>query len=500
MTSMPQNSERLIATVEGEHTVYTTDSSRNGSDPLWCSSSTCLVRVGDDLFATAQETLPEACAPNDTRWALYHFRNGQWQRVLADAEGRTIEPCPLAVLSDGRLFISGNPSVPDANNGARPEIVEVDASAPTRIIRRHRPAWAGSPSFNQHSYRAFAADGMRRELVLFQNVGCTHAEWALMDCEGQWLTGRLVWPLYEDPSFEPYGATLARVNYMLVALRGREVHVCGVSAHNKWRCVRDRPELMGRCWGNRFRRLYYAWTPNIVDCPFSQWRVVDHTEDDGGWLFPGDLHLDDSGAVHLLYQTAPISRTLRDLHFPDIARKHSLRYARLEQGNFLEHRVLTEGGDGGDAAVPFDLSQEELVFRWAEEPILTSRWATPRFHESLDGRLFAFYYVSGQDKRGRPVSENWLLQVSPAGGPDACTAVPLRSPLTQFFSATPRAGCVPAEYLDLLGYRKGGFGLFSGQPTTVSHARLRVDAAPDGSGQALNAQPSHLADARTPSG
>ena len=46
------------------------------------------------------------------------------------------------------------------------------------------PEWSGDPEFSEHSYRSFAADGPRHELILFQNVGDEHAEWAFIEADG----------------------------------------------------------------------------------------------------------------------------------------------------------------------------------------------------------------------------------------------------------------------------------------------------------------------------
>ena len=44
--------------VEIEEDVYHFEPSNNGSGPMWCHGSTCLVRMGDDCFASGIETLP----------------------------------------------------------------------------------------------------------------------------------------------------------------------------------------------------------------------------------------------------------------------------------------------------------------------------------------------------------------------------------------------------------------------------------------------------------
>ena len=85
------------------------------------------------------------------------------------------------------------------------------------------------------------------------------------------------------------------------------------------------------------------------------------------------------------------------------------------------------------------------------ETILGDPIPTPRFHVTPDGRLFVVYYVS--DEAG--LSENRMLKIATDGTPSAPVTLPLQHPLTQFFTATPRAGCAPSWTLDMLGHRRG---------------------------------------------
>src|SRR5437867_22880 len=41
--------------VEVEEDVYTFDPANNGAGPMWCAGSTCIVRAGDDVFASGLE-------------------------------------------------------------------------------------------------------------------------------------------------------------------------------------------------------------------------------------------------------------------------------------------------------------------------------------------------------------------------------------------------------------------------------------------------------------
>jgi hypothetical protein len=43
--------------VETEEEVYAYESANNGSGPMWCSGSTCVVRAGEQVFFTFQEQI-----------------------------------------------------------------------------------------------------------------------------------------------------------------------------------------------------------------------------------------------------------------------------------------------------------------------------------------------------------------------------------------------------------------------------------------------------------
>jgi hypothetical protein len=88
--------------VEVEEDVFTYTDSQNGSFPLWTYGSTILARVGDALFLSAAETIPEAPPLNNVRWVLMKRTAAGWGCQQKDAVGRTREPCPIAVFRDGR--------------------------------------------------------------------------------------------------------------------------------------------------------------------------------------------------------------------------------------------------------------------------------------------------------------------------------------------------------------------------------------------------------------
>ncbi len=433
--------------VEIEEDVYCFESANNGAGPMWCSGSTCLVRIGDDVFASGMETLPQYPPLNNCRWTLLKRTADGWQLQQTDAQGRTREPSPLAGFPDGRLFLSANPTLadPEAHSGpARPEVLQFNASDPTAAFETMLPQWQGTPAFSEHSYRSFAADGPARELILFQNIGYTHAEWTFRDADGNWsASGKLQWPWgaeYDKP--QPI-----RVCYPNVMLKNRAVHFCGVSdivePYGQWRAYKK--QLTGQEWDYDFRRLFYTWTDDIAGGEFHEWVEVASRDNTCGWVFPCDLWVGEDHAVHLLWRERAIDTRLRAKFFPDAKQSHSLNYAVVRDGQIVARRTLLLAEEGG---------ANEIA-------------GAARFQVTPDNRLFVFYYVNGTDPRGNPVSENRLLELQPGGMAGESVTVPMKHPLTNYFTATVRGGSPPSSTLDLLGTRAGA-------ANTMSYARIRL--------------------------
>ena len=153
----------LRPVVEVEEDVYSYEPANNGAGPMWCSGSTCLVRIGDDVFASGLETLKDAKPLNNCRWTLYKRTAGGWQLQQADPEGP--DPRALPAGCPGRreapaLGQSHAGGRPQAYSGpARPEILQFSATDPKAPFETILPVWDGQPQFTEHSYRSFAADG-----------------------------------------------------------------------------------------------------------------------------------------------------------------------------------------------------------------------------------------------------------------------------------------------------------------------------------------------------
>jgi hypothetical protein len=78
---------KLRPVVELEEDVYSYEPANNGAGPMWCSGSTCLVRIGDDVFASGLETLKDCKPLNNCRWTLFR-REQRLETVASRYTGR----------------------------------------------------------------------------------------------------------------------------------------------------------------------------------------------------------------------------------------------------------------------------------------------------------------------------------------------------------------------------------------------------------------------------
>ena len=423
--------DRLLPAVEVEEHIYTFEPAHNGAGPMWGNASTCIVRLGEDVFASGLETIPDASPLNNVRWMLFKRAKTGWEVLLRDPKGRTREPCPLACLPDGRLFLSANPTLTDpsaASGPAAPQVLEFSTADPRAAANTLSPVWDGKPAFSEHSYRSFAADGLNRELVLFQNIGYTHAEWSFHDRSGKWSSqGRLQWPWgagYEEP-------VPVRLCYPAVMLKDRAVYWCGVSdivePNKTWRAYKK--ELTGRNWDYDLRRLFFSFCPDIRSGKFRDWIEIASREKTGGWIFPCDIWVSPDGSVHILWAERALDERLRPKFFPEEKQTFALNYAVVRDGKVALRTPLALGGEGASSEIP----------------------GSGRFQVTPDNRLFVIYYCSGKDANGKAFAENRAMEVFPDGSHGDPVLVPLERPFTSFINATVRGGCAPAYILDMLG-------------------------------------------------
>ncbi len=447
LASFAQGADRPTtrAIVEIEEDVYRYDDPANGSGPFWCAGNSCIVRVGEHVLVSGTETIADAKPLNNVRWMLLSRTAAGWQVRQKDPTGRTREPCPLVCFPDGNVFLSANPTLAalDAYSGpAQPQILRFPADNPQQPPQTILPEWDGKPAFTEHSYRTFVADGPRREMILFQNIGYTRTEWAFRDAAGQWSAqGRLAWPWGAD-----YAKPQAiRLGYPAVQLRNRAVYFMGVSdivePNVAWRDYKR--QLTKREWDYDFRRLFFTWTPDITEEPFRPWVEVASREKTAGWIFPCDLYTDAAGTVHLLWTERAIDTRLRDKFFPGERQDEALNYATIRDGAVTSRKAILRAEEG-DGFTPLP--------------------GRAQFHMAADGRLFIFSHVLARNSNGGRSGENRLMQLLPGGELGPVIPVPLKKPVGTFFTNSVRAGCEPSDALDVLGDAAG----------EVRYARIRL--------------------------
>jgi hypothetical protein len=439
----------LRITVDLDEDVYQFRQANNGAGPMWCRGSTCLVRIKDHVFVSGLETLKDVQPLNNCRWVLYRRDKSGWRTISTDPD-RTREPAPIAGFASGPLFLSANPSISKdpKDNKAEPQLLQIDVASEPVGIRKLVPEWGGKPAFLSHSYRSFASDGSRRELILFQNTGYSlpdwgHAEWTFRDSNAQWAAkGQLKWPWgkdYEVP--QPI-----RVCYPTVALKDRAVHFCGVSditePRSAWRA--HKRTLTGQEWDYDLRRMFYTSCADITRESFQGWIEVASCEEHGGQILPGDLWIAPDKSVHVVWSERLIDERLKPKFFPNITQLHSIKYAVIRDGKVQVRQSLVEGGEG----------------KAAESP------SSPRFQITADNRLFLVWFVRPLAP-GKSNGENRIAEIRNARFASDPVTLPLRRPFTAFFTATPRAGSPQSSTLEMLGSPLGA-------ESTISYARVQL--------------------------
>jgi hypothetical protein len=438
--------------VEVEDEVYTFTPADNGAGPLWCHGSTVVARQDDQVYVAGLETLPGQQPLHNCRWSLYRRGAAGWELVHRDASGRTREPSPVALLAQGDLLVSANPTLtaPGTQAGpARPTVFRFRTGHGQLEPSVELPVWDDTPAFSEHSYRTVTADGARNEVLYMQNVGYDVAHMSFLSAEGLWQgAGTLAWPMdSSDHTSEPL-----RLCYPNVTLRDRAVHFFGVGdivePVEAWRNAKF--EITGRKWDYVFRRLFYAYTPDITAQPFSDWLEVANREATAGAMRNGDIYLDEEGVTHLIWCETSVDERIRDRFFPAETVAHSLEYMALRDGVELERRTLVRAAEGEDCPKP------ELG----------------RFHVLADGTLLALASF-GRNVIGSSLPSP-ALRLAVVGRPGEARVptwvdIPFSRPMPgTFLTNTVRGGSAPADTIDLVG-------MCPQQPHTMGYARVRVE-------------------------
>ena len=421
---------RLRPIVEAEQEVYSYRPADNGAGPMWCFGNTCVVRVGEQVLASGIRTLEDHKPLNNVRWELWRLTDKTWRRLSDGNDSHEREPCPLVCFDDGRVFLSTNPSScpPDKYDGPATPLVLQFRPGATNGWETLTPEWDRQIAFGGHTYRSFAADPDRRELILFYNTGYDRTYWTFLDASSRWaFRGELEFPWgaeYDKP--QP-----VRVCYPTVQLTGRKVHFCGVSdvvePYQAWRDYKKK--LTGREWDYDFRRLFYTWSDDIAGGKFHKWVEIASRDKTAGWIMPCDLWAAADGRVHLLWIERAIDTRLRKDFFPDAKQSIALNYAVVRDGKAVLRTAVQRWDEG----------------RPGPEP------GRGRFHVTPDRRLLVVYYGHGRDRDGKAIAENRLVEIDAQGQPGPPVKIELRRPMEAFFTAGVRGGSAPSMVIDLLG-------------------------------------------------
>lgn len=432
--------QTLRCSVEVEEVVTDYAAANNGAGPLWCYGSTVIARLGDDVFLSVIETgknIPLLC---NTRWQLWHRSDAGWNIAQQEENYRQREPCPIAVSPAGRVLLSVNPSTepPGTQYGpCRPEVLEFDADEASALPKTHLPSWSSKAYFTDHSYRGFAADRDKGEILLV-NIDARTGEQFVSYCDstGNWHpAGAVTFPI--------------RSCYPQVALHNRSAHIMAigdiVEPVEKWRKLKF--EKLNSQWDYVFRRLFYTFTPDVAAEPFSAVVEIDSVEDTCGHIQNLDMHVDAAGDAHLLYLKRPFQHTfIRDEYFPGRPMTSHLEYVVVREGRVIRRQTLVETPQNNKGIEP----------------------SFARFHVASDDRLFAVLAGTAiNDGQGK--FANWVMPVQAREASARPVPLALEHPFRSFFTNTPRGGSQPSDIADL-------FGIADDNPN-LRYARIRIDAA-----------------------
>ncbi|MCX7704986.1 MAG: hypothetical protein N2115_01845 [bacterium] len=418
--------------------IYSFEWKNNGAGPLWCFGSSCIASIDDRVFVTGWETLKDIPPLNCARWMLYERKNNRWERLYTDNE-KTREPAPICVLSDGKIFVSENPFMLEKEAYMGLTLPKFSFSLPPDYRNRKNVLFypCEPVTFIEHSYRNFAADRENSELILFQNKDYDRAYWSLIDEWGNTIkNGKIYWPWgYDYVNPQPI-----RLCYNNVLLKNRAVYIFGTSdiiePNPEWR--KYKRELTGRQWDYDFRRVFFTFTPDIINEPFRNWVEISSREKTAGKSRNCDLYVDKEGFIHLLWMEKSCDERLREKFFPDEPLTRSLKYAKLKDQTILIKKDI--------------LFLDEGEKKLSSGPLFWGGiWG--RFHITEENRLYIFASIISDDvnNKNKIVAENFLIELDNQGNIKGNYPVNFEKPFTEFHTSSIRNGCAPSNTIHIYG-------------------------------------------------
>lgn len=433
--SFDQISKLLSIAIEAEEPIYTYLPANNGAGPMWANGMTTVIRVGDYVFASGLETVPEVKGLSNCRWLLFKRYPAGWKLEAKDTVNFNREPCSLGTFGED-VLMTVNPKLADTCTEyclTQPEIYRFDPHQTQLPHHRLIPTWKTNPGFNDHSYRSMAVDARNKELILFQNYLYHHAEWSFLDKNGRWsASNALKWPVKTYQGKE----VPLRLCYSNTALRERKVFFLAADditePNEEWK--EHKFKLTGAKWDYVFRRLFFTWTDNVLHDEFKPWIEIANVDETAGHIRNQDLWIDPKGKAHLLWTEKATDEKIRDRFLPHIKQQYSIGYAVVHDGNVvMKNAFLPCHEDDDDQIHP----------------------QTARFHATPEGRLFVVCYVQGIKSTGEEIAENQIFELYQDGTTSNPIRIPFKKPFINFQTANERAGCSPSDYIDMIGVQRG---------------------------------------------
>ncbi len=426
----------LRVRVLADETITSTPLPGNGANPLWAFGAPMLVRQGGAVWTSILVTDAGAKPYCNTHWELWRrsASKAAWEKVRVGPAATEREPCPIALLDNDTLVLSANPKVMQRGSDAegsrwwfcQPVLPAFAVNDPrdNDDVRLFAPAFPPGTTFRQHSYRGLAADPVARELLLLMIDGDDYQP-TLRDAAGGWHP----LPGLHFPIRACYPQVVLR-DHFACALAIGDI----VEPNQAWK--EEKFRMLQREWDYAFRRLFYAWTPDVAN-GFGRPLELDSVEDTAGAMRNLDLLLDRAGRAHVLYFKQNIQYDfIRDRFFPGQAITASIEHVVIEGGRVVRREaLLTKTSADGSSA--------RRGFR-----------GFGRLHELADGRMLALITLQGAASAAEP-GVMTIRQVEPTG---SLNAEPTRVRISgrafagqPFFTNTPRGGSAPGSHVDLLG-------------------------------------------------
>jgi len=401
--------------VEIEQRVTNFEYAGNGSGPAWGGGLPIIIRQDGDVYiavASANKDVPPLC---NTQWQIWHHTEKGWKLVQHENGFRQREPCPLAVFHDGPIFLSVNPSLepPGVYYGrCKPMVLEFNPSDWTSSPKVQEPAWANGAYFNDHSYRGFCADGPKGELFLININAETKEQFATYrDSKGKWHEkGKIKYP--------------ERNCYLQLFLRNSSAHIFSVSdirePNKKWAEAKGLANWV-------FRNVYYAYTPDIKSKDFITPVKIDSVDDTAGSMFPLDIYVDDSNAVHLLYMKSPYKDSkVRREFFPDKKPSTSIEYININDGKITSRLTLIK---------KISHTHGDLY---------------GRFHVNGKRQLYVITSINKDKTTNSKIRGNYIAQIYPGMTKPEFVSIETEYPFGKFFTNTIRGGSKPSDIIDIM--------------------------------------------------